>query len=120
MTTFYNNNSWNCTKNNALFYLYLNDSIMFKIDEQTYGCEFYNYDASFKNRKQVEALFDTSIDMISPYNIVELCETMKGTIYENKDMPNDSNSGTYKFEKLNLDSSTLRRMMDGDIAYYAA
>lgn len=119
MTTFYKRNGWNNTKNNALFYLNTANNVKFKIDGQTYGCEFYNYEASFKSRKQVEALFDTSMDMISPYGIVELCEVMKGTTYEQKSTINNDNEGIFDFSSLNIDSKVLRKMMDGEIQYDA-
>lgn len=120
MTTLYSRNEWNNTKNNALFYLYSTDEVMFKVDEQTYGCEFYNYEATFKHRKQVESLFGNSVDLISPYDIVELCETMKGTKFEDTENTSEANSGTYNFSNLNIDCDTLRKMMDGEIEYYAA
>lgn len=113
--TKYLNNSWNTTKNNALFHLYLDQSVMFKVDDQSYGCEFYKYDATFSDRKQVEELFDKQFDMISPYDIVELCEIMKGSTHD-KLQSSEENEGSFNFTNLKIPSDILRLMMDGEIA----
>lgn len=96
----YFTNSWNQTINGAVFYL--NKNISFSIDERTYGYNGYDIDAVFKDREQIESIFDKTLDHITPYDILELTHATKNesSFCISYNTEEEGVSASFEFEKL--------------------
>lgn len=109
------------TKNNALWTLAADRAIRFSIDHRTYACEGYDLHAEFKNKKQLEKLFNKKFNLISPYDIIELCSSMVESEYNVQ--PNDSRiviKGEYDFRKLDMDHHELNAHINNMFPYPGA
>lgn len=86
------------TKNGAIWKSLPSRRIVFAVDERTYACDDYDLYVEFKNKKQIESLFGKSLALISPYDIIEICDIMKGTSYNTSIDPYSGKiSGVYDF-----------------------
>ena len=96
------------TKNGAIWKKHPTTHIEFCVDERSYACDMYDLLALFKNKKQIEKIFNKKMAMISPYDIIELCDVMEGTQYNTCHNKHSSKiSGIYDFTNLNIDSNEL-------------
>ena len=100
--------NYTTTKNGAIWKKHPSTHIEFCVDERSYACDMYELYALFKNKKQIEKLFNKKMPMISPYDIIELCDVMEGTEYDTTcGKHREKIAGIYDFTKLNIDSFEL-------------
>lgn len=85
MSKKYYKNDTNITTNGAMFYL--GNTITFNLDERSYACDCFDIDLVFKNQSQVENVFGKSIDLVSPFDLMELVDATKNTEYCEKYKP---------------------------------
>jgi hypothetical protein len=108
----YTTENYNSTQNGALW-KQVSKRIAFCIDERSYACDMYDLYAEFKNRSQIEKIFNKRFAMVSPYDIIEFCDVMKNTQYNIKpDTYSNKVSGSYNFSELSMSAEEYRTMLD--------